>query len=214
MDFLLPVFNPLHSPGASCDRSQARRAGEAFLGAAINHVEAKSIHWDFHATQRGDRIDQNEHTCLVSRLGYVVQRLEHTRRGLGMDDAHDLGIGIVLDRLCHIFRVYGLAHGSGNGNYLRSATFRHVDHPGPEHAVGAYYDLVSSFNHIDAGRFHSSASGTRHGHRQLVFRLEDIPEQVPGFIHDGDKILVQVPQRRLRKCSQYPAFDGRRSRPE
>ena len=57
---------------------------------------------------------------------------------------------------------------------------------------------VARFKQIDDASFHPGTSRAADGHRHLVFGLKDLPQHGLHFIHDLQKIRVQVAN--CRRC--------------
>ena len=67
-----------------------------------------------------------------------------------------------------------------------------IAHPGAEHTVDADHDFIAGFNKIHKTGLHSRAPCPRNGNGQLVFRLEQEPQQLLCFVHQEQKGGIKV----------------------
>ena len=115
-----------------------------------------------------------------------------------MDECHQLGVAVLLERILELLRIARLAplvfdHDGGAANALHV-----LDHAATEHAIAHHDDFLARFDHVDKARFHADGAGAGKREGQLIVGLVGIAQQLLELIHHLDKNRVEVADRGQR----------------
>jgi hypothetical protein len=93
-----PPLDALERARSERYRCEAGRAGEALLGAGVGRVHLPVVDPDVHPGERGDTVQNHERARAAGGRGDLGNRLRDARRGLGVDERHQVR-PVRLDRL-------------------------------------------------------------------------------------------------------------------
>ena len=188
---------------AEADRRQARRAGQAFLRAAVDGVDVPAVDVEFDPAERGDRVHDGERAVAVGDLGECAGVRQGAGRGLGHHESQRLRLRVGFQSVLDTLRVDGarprIVHHHGGG----AAALDVFLHAPPEHAVAAHDHGVTGFDQVhEAGlHAHRARAGNRKGH--FVVGLEGSPQQCLDVVHQVHEGGVKVADGRPRHGGQY-----------
>ena len=148
---------------------------------------------------------------LVRDADDLIERLQHTRRGLRVHQAHDTGSGAGEGRvnqslLDALWRHRG-APGCLDQDRLAARATDHLGHPGAEIPGHADDGAVARLHEVRDGRLHPRRSGPRDRECPVVACPENLAQHDPHIIHDREKDRVEVTEQRVRHRRQHEWID-------
>ena len=177
---------------AEGDRRQAGNAGETFLGAGIDRVEAPFIHPDRGAAEGSHAIGDHQAIVLVGQFPHALGVGLGAGGSLGVNEGDDLRIGVLIQRLLQLGQIHGAAPGILHHDRGAAGTLDILLHAAAEHAVLAHDDLVARFHQVGETGFHAGGTGCGNRDRQLVVGLKGVLQQLLHLIHHADEHRVEM----------------------
>jgi hypothetical protein len=165
------------------------------LSATVNGVDFPGIDIERYATQRRDRVHDQERSEFVAQLAELLDRLPGAGRGFGLDDGQHLGPNFA-ERLADAIQIEYLAprrFDRGHGGAGASSDF---DLALAEKSADADNDLVARLEQVDHACLHPGHARGADGKRERVLGLERLPQHFLGFVHQDQKVRIEMAHER------------------
>ncbi len=187
--------DPVDRASRERDRREARRNAEALLRARVGRVDPPTVDLERDATERRDRVDEQERVGLLER-DERLDRVLDPRRGLGVDDGDQPTVGSGPLRAEQRLGIDGASPRRLDACQLRATPSGDLAHPLAEHPVHTDDHVIAGLDEVHEARFHARRPGTAHRQGERVLGAEDRAQARRSLVEQREEVGIEVPEER------------------
>ena len=133
--------------------TEAWRAAETFLAAAVGQINLPSIQVKRNATEGGHRVEQEQAIVLSAQITDPFHRLTNAGGRFGMDHRQDRRL-VLLDPRFDLFKTECLTPGLLNHLNVGAVTTGHIQQAIPEVSLHCNKNRIPGFDGVSQRGFH------------------------------------------------------------